>query len=786
MSYLSDSVSPSVAKQSSAWVLPLSLAVLCVLMAVFSLYSWQITLTSGDNEIAHINQVVLQNSRAIVQQREAGFKMLGQRLSVLSESGLKTEGQTLLDNIIHFPNGVRSIAYITAAGGQRFYASASGDGADPATVSVFSREIQAAHASSQVIKGAPEWDALNGEWLLPIFFAVRNDNSGEVVGTITARVTLQDRLNGWEEINLGRDTRIVVVGVDGIPRYSAPDFNSFSSHEGLRLMQSIMSRIRHQDSNSGWLDIRQWTTGDNVDYRVHFARIEPGLYSLVLRPREVYRQALLQSLQPAFWILLLLVMGTVFIHILVMNQQRRYRAYLLFQAHHDPLTGLLNRGRLLQLINSSIHKQADNPLTLVLLNLDYFNRVNDQHGHSVGDQVLRQVPARLQTVLSSHDWVARHSGDEFMIVLRDANSLGSQDVLIMALMASLQDEFEVENRIIRLGVSVGVATYPEDASSAEDLLGKADAALHKAKADGRGQIVNYSCSIAEQMLRSKKLEHEMEGCWKRNEMRVHYQPQVDCQTGELVGAEALVRWYNRDLGNVSPAEFIPLAEATGMIRQIDTYVMREACAFIQQLSELCQKPLRISVNLSPANLLDSELIHDISGLLSRYALEPQQLTVEITETAMLNDFEKAAQQLSQLRAIGVGVSVDDFGTGYSSLAYIHKLPVTEIKIDRSFIDQIGTDPHDRALTSAVIAMGRRLQLEVVAEGVEDAEQWRILAGQKCDTIQGYHIARPMHCNDFLHFARTQRPRPAYTRGDDDQTMPASTAAAIPATSSAHS
>ncbi len=784
MSYLSDSVSPAVAKQSSAWVLPLSLAVLCVLMAVFSLYSWQITLASGDSDIEHINRVMLQNSHAIVRQREAGFDMLGQRLSVMSDSALKREGQTLLDNIIHFSNGVRSIAYITAAGGQRVYASVTGDAADQAAVSVFGSEIQAAQASSQVIKGAPEWDALSGEWLLPVFFAVRNGKTGDAVGIIMARVTLQDRLNGWEEINLGQDTRIAVVGVDGIPRYSAPDFNSFSSHEGFRLLQSIMSRILRQDSESGWLDIRQWTAGDNVDYRVHFARIEPGLYSLVLRPLDVYRQALLQSLQPAFWILVLLVIGTVFIQVLVMNQQRRYRAHLLFQAHHDPLTGLLNRGRLLQLINNSIHKHADSPLTLVLLNLDYFNRVNDQYGHAVGDQVLCQVPARLQTVLSSHDWVARHSGDEFMIVLRDTGSLGSQDVLIMALMASLQDEFEVENRLIRLSVSVGVATYPEDASSAEDLLGKADAALHKAKADGRGQIVNYSCSIAEQMLRSKKLEHEMEGCWTRNEMRVHYQPQVDCQTGELVGAEALVRWYNRDLGNVSPAEFIPLAEATGMIRQIDTYVMREACAFIQQLSELCQKPLRISVNLSPANLLDSGLIHDVSGLLSRYALEPQQLTVEITETAMLNDFEKAAQQLSQLRAIGVGVSLDDFGTGYSSLAYVHKLPVTEIKIDRSFIDQIGTDAHDRALTSAVIAMGRRLQLEVVAEGVEDAEQWRILAGQKCDTIQGYHIARPMPCADFLQFVRTQRPQ--CVRGGDDQKIPASTAAAIPATTSAHS
>jgi len=234
-------------------------------------------------------------------------------------------------------------------------------------------------------------------------------------------------------------------------------------------------------------------------------------------------------------------------------------------------------------------------------------------------------------------------------------------------------------------------------------------------------------------------------------MQVHYQPQVDCRSGALIGAEALVRWKNKSLGNVSPAEFIPVAEAIGAVRQIDRFVMAEACAFIHQISQQFSRPLRISINLSPEHLLDPAMITEVTELIRRYDLAPQQLVLEITETAVLNDFERAAQQVSQLRALGVGVSVDDFGTGYSSLSYIHKLPVTEIKIDRSFVDQIATDLHDRALTSAVIAMGKRLHLEVVAEGVETASQWQILLEQHCDILQGFYISKPMAASDFIAF-----------------------------------
>ena len=756
MPYSTIPVRAAVSRQSSGWVLALSISALCVLLAVFMLYSWGHTQLTEDNDIARINKSVVQSLYTVADLQTEGLFSLGQLLASLSDGELKTEGQDALHSYVRFP-GIFSISYI-GPDGRVFLEASSRPGFRP-DFSMYSRQLSEARSNGKLIQESPVWIPAEGEWLFPLFLAVRKADSDGVPGVLSVLTTLNSKLMNRQGMSLERDTSIVIVGQDGFIRYALPELKRFNDSYGRSLMQHIVRQIDRQGGGEGWLDAAYENTSGRVEYRVHYEQLEPDLYSLVLRPRAVYRQALLSTAQPAFIIFFLLLAGVVVVHVVVLRQQQSYRTDLLFQARHDPLTGLYNRSRLLELMNNSIRLHPEQPLTLVLINLDQFNQVNDKHGHPVGDEVLRQVPQRLQTVLSEGDWIARHSGDEFMVVFRDPLSLASQDVLIMALMAALQDEFEVGNRVIRLTACAGVATYPYDSSNAEELLGKADAALHKAKADGRCQLVSYSCALAAEMQRAKKLEHELEGCWARDEIYVHYQPQVNCHSGELIGAEALVRWCNHDLGNVSPAEFIPVAEATGIVSQIDRYVMQQACVFIRQLSELCQRPLRISVNLSPAHLLDPGMFDEVSELLSRFALEPQQLVLEITETAMLNDFEKAVQQVSQLRSLGVGVSVDDFGTGYSSLAYIHKLPVTEIKIDRSFVDQICTDLHDRALTSAIIAMGKRLHLEVVAEGVEDAEQWRILAEQNCDSIQGYYVSRPMTAGDFMRFAADNQVQP---------------------------
>lgn len=743
---------------SKSWILALALLVLAGLLASFTVYSWKITRASVDLEIAHINRIATQNYQSLQQRRFEGLRAAGLKLLTLQQQD-PAGAEQLLKTVIDISSGLRSVIFLNEERQPLLYVNRNERSSQelPDTTQ-FSEEIASAINSGSMTSAAPVWDTTSGEWLLPLFVAVKDPASGRLRGVAAAWVSLQDRVGSWGSIDLGQETSIAILGDDGIPRYVAPHANLFASAGGHEFLKRILGLIETSSAADGWVDagFPQEKTVPDTEYRVHYSVIGPGLYSLVVRPYSFYYGAMTTRMQPAVWLFLLLSVITVAMHFVVQGQQSRYRDRLEFEVDHDPLTGLLNRTRLLRLMNHSIRQSPDEPMILIMVNLDHFNRVNDQHGHAMGDAVLQQAALRLRSVIGEDDWLARHSGDEFMVVLRSENSLRSEDMLIMAMHAALQEVFEVSSHTIRVSASIGVAHYPHDGSCAEELLGKADAALHKAKNDGRGQVVSYSNSIGRQLQREKVLERQLDGCCSRSEMRVHYQPQVDCRSGELIGAEALVRWNNPELGSVSPAEFIPVAEKTGMIADIDCHVMREACGFVQQLSELCQKPLRMSVNLSASHLLDPGLLDEIRELIRNFALEPQQLVLEITETAMLSDFERAAQQVHQLRALGVGISVDDFGTGYSSLAYIHRLPVTEIKIDRSFVDQITSDLHDRALTSAIIAMGKRLNLEVVAEGVEDADQWQILLDQHCDTVQGYHIARPMTGDDFVRFALKNR------------------------------
>ncbi len=741
--------------RASGWVLPLAIFVLTLLLLTFAVQSWFVSRSVFDNEIAHINRVALQNARSVMIARRESFNLLGQELLALDALQQPDAGRDTLEKVAFFMPGVVSLGLARSDGQMVLYTTPRESHANPVTLPNLqqqsSRLFRKALDSEDVVTGPPVWQNSSREWMLPLFYAVRDSYHGEVLAVLTGLVRLQDRLARWDGVDLGTDTSVVIVSSDGVPRYAVPVFNAYDSHAGRAFMQELMQQITDSKSDEGWL-VHDWKQDrSRLTYRVHYSRIGDDLFNLVVRPQSSLWQAWRDRIEPALLAFLALLLGSIGVHRIVLRQQQLYQHNLLFQAHHDPLTGLLNRARLLHLMKESMLDDPEVAFSLLIIDLDYFNRINDQHGHAIGDALLKLVPQRLQSILSPGDWLARQGGDEFLVVFRNELSFRGRDVLTQAIKAALEEEFEIHNRVISVSASIGVANFPRDAIDPNDLLGKANAALYQAKGDGRNCIVHYSDDIAALSRRSKELERQLDGCWQRNEMQVHYQPQVDCRTGALIGAEALVRWKNKSLGNVSPAEFIPVAEAIGAVRQIDRFVMAEACAFIHQISQQFSRPLRISINLSPEHLLDPAMITEVTELIRRYDLAPQQLVLEITETAVLNDFERAAQQVSQLRALGVGVSVDDFGTGYSSLSYIHKLPVTEIKIDRSFVDQIATDLHDRALTSAVIAMGKRLHLEVVAEGVETASQWQILLEQHCDTLQGFYISKPMAASDFIAF-----------------------------------
>lgn len=424
---------------------------------------------------------------------------------------------------------------------------------------------------------------------------------------------------------------------------------------------------------------------------------------------------------------------------------KRYQEALEFQANHDALTGLPNRNLLQDRIRQAI-VHADRYHTLVavaLVNLDNFALINDTLGRDYGDRVLKEIALRVPPGVRSLDTVSRLGGDEFVLVSYGYANEDAVSAELQRVRDVLSRPFDVDGREIYITTSVGVVLYPQDGKSVDELLRNANAAMHSAKQRGRNNVQFYApdmnARIGERLDLYGKLRHALE----RNEFLLNYQPQLDLRTGRIVGMEALIRWKHPELGMVSPARFIPIAEETGLIIPIGEWVLRSACVQNRQWQDAGMAPIVIAVNLSARQFREKELVEIVARTLRETQLEPRYLELEITESVVMDNPAEMIVRLKALRDMGLQLSIDDFGTGYSSLNYLKRFPVTRLKIDQSFVRDLTTDPDDAAIARAVITLGHTLNLRVIAEGVETKEQLDFLRLFGCDEKQGYYFSKPL-------------------------------------------
>ena len=435
--------------------------------------------------------------------------------------------------------------------------------------------------------------------------------------------------------------------------------------------------------------------------------------------------------------------------------RKQTEADLAFQASHDALTRLPNRLLLRERIEHTLGETADGKkaAALLLLDLDRFKEVNDTLGHAAGDLLLQEVSRRLTGALRAQDMVARLGGDEFAILLPDA---GESTVLHLAgrLWEELESPFLIEEQSLTIGASIGIALYPDHGRDLDLLLQHADVAMYEAKRKHRRAVV-YSPTQDQYTMQRLALVRDLRQAIQDQDLMLYYQPKIDCATGDLHGVEALLRWLHPDRGFIPPDQFIPLAEQTGLIDPLTTWVLETALRQCQAW-KLTGRSIPVAVNLSARALQDQRLPPLISQLLPRYGLSPALLTLEITESSLMLDPAGAESVLTRLHTLGVRLSIDDFGAGYSSLAYLKNLPVQEVKIDKSFVLDMktATDIKGAAIVRSVITLAHALDLRVVAEGVEDAETKMILDDLDCDTIQGYHISRALPASDLDRWLRT--------------------------------
>ncbi|MEM5382018.1 EAL domain-containing protein [Paraburkholderia phymatum] len=435
-------------------------------------------------------------------------------------------------------------------------------------------------------------------------------------------------------------------------------------------------------------------------------------------------------------------------HIAVINDVTaliRYQEQLEYQANYDSLTRLPNRNLLRDRLQHAliVAERHHKGVAVVFIDLDGFKNVNDSLGHSVGDRLLSVVADRLARCARASDTVARHGGDEFVIVMTDTVDEQSLIAWMERVRASISEPVWLDGTELYVGCSMGASLYPQDGEDVETLMKKADLAMYRAKDMGRNTFQFYQPEMNVSAGARLNMERRLRRALRDNEFLLHYQPQVDIETGQVVGMEALVRWRDPEVGLIPPSQFIPVAEESGLIGPLSEWVLREACRQNKAWQDKGLPPARVSVNLSARQFQQRDIAKLVTQVLAETGLEPQYLELELTESTIMRNAEEAVTMLTELHALGIGLAIDDFGTGYSSLSYLKRFPVDRLKIDRSFVSDIGESSDDETITSAIIALAHSLNLQVIAEGVETSTQLDFLKERACDEMQGYFFAKPL-------------------------------------------
>jgi len=444
-------------------------------------------------------------------------------------------------------------------------------------------------------------------------------------------------------------------------------------------------------------------------------------------------------------------------HVAVLSditQQKRTEQELRYLANFDTLTNLPNRTLLSERLSRAIvrARRENNRVAVLFLDLDRFKDINDSLGHAAGDRILRSAAVRLQQTVGQHHTVARLGGDEFTVVLENLGTPEEADKIAREIIMAFEAPLIIDERQeVSISPSIGISLYPDHGQVPTELLKQSDTAMYQAKAAGRRTFVRYDDAMDVSIRQRATISGALRKVIDRGELYLVYQPRLALQSSRITGVEALLRWNSPEHGDIPPAQFIPLAEESGLILEIGEWVLREACLTLRRWHQHGLGELNIAVNMSVLQLLRGNFPDVVRRILADTGVPPQSLELELTESVLMANAAQTATKLQAFRELGVSLAIDDFGTGYSSLAYLKRLPITTIKIDKEFIGDLTHDPDDAAITSTVIAMAHSLGLNVVAEGVETEAQMQFLSAHQCDEIQGFWVSPPLDAHGCLAF-----------------------------------
>jgi len=740
------------------------LVILMVSFIAFSINTWFAVKNQKQNELKAVNKIVSQSILNTLIKHESTLSILGERLIDLGALSKPENGRSLIEHMLVTDPGMGGFG-LARLDGQLILVTRLKQGTPLPNLKddeINRRSFERAIQTKKLRLAPPYYMRALKEWVIPIRVPVSGTNN-TLAAMMTAGYKISGSNAGWSDLSLPKQVSLSVIRQDGYVQYKFPITVNYQSVYGHKVPLVLQQQvINASDSDNAFYAKLSDTAEERLFY--YSAIPEYEIYTLVSIPMSQIRDYFISRLSmPSLFFLVICVIGIIAFRRIHKNQ-RQYEDNLIYQATHDALTDLPNRVYLVEYLDEKLElaDREESKLAVLFLDLDFFKKINDSFGHAVGDKLLKRVGQRLLTLVSENSLVTRQGGDEFVVIKNRYTELSEIEQLAMIIINALLKPFQIDNKDLLVGTSIGISVYPDDGKDADTLLKNADSALYKAKEDGRCSYAMYSEELYAKVKRRLNIEEALFRALDKKELFVLYQPQARCRgmqgkTIEISGMEALIRWNNEALGMVAPDEFIPIAEDLGLIRDLDNFVMHCAIKDTIDLNKSLGMSFNISINVSAKQLMAKEFPGQVKEVLLQHDFMPNLLTVELTETALLNEFEYAIKQLHKIRELGVGVAIDDFGTGYSSLSYLHKLPATEIKVDRSFVRDILIDRHDAVLTRSIIQMGQGLNLHVVAEGVESEDHLIQLKEYGCDYIQGYWLSKPIDIEQLKSFVLNQGP-----------------------------
>jgi len=596
--------------------------------------------------------------------------------------------------------------------------------------------------------GRPEYGQVIHEWRFPFRYTARDD-AGNPLFLIQAAIPLESGMNFLRAISLPPRSLVGILREDGLQQARWP-LDDPDKVFGRNLNGPLVNAIRKQPQalkgfftgHSPWMYTEQKRLGA-------YTRLPSmPMYAYVSIPYHTILSKWWEHNSPVLAVFMVFVAIFGAIAFWVTVEERQHSEELLSQARRDPLTGLANRAGAEDLLARQIQQamQLDRVFTLMFFDLDRFKDINDALGHGSGDQLLIEVGKRAKGILRQGDILARLGGDEFLIILPDS-TLANAEKTAKRIIQAFEAPFLLEMQRLKMSCSVGIAVFPDHGTDKETLLKHADTAMYEAKRLGRSGYACYEGGLGQRIQQRIKLASHMHDAFANSEFTLHYQSIVNIRSGQVVAAEALLRWTDRDGVSHSPIDFIPIAEESGFILPLGEWILKTACMQAKAWLDL-GLDLRVSVNLSTRQFLDPDLSHKVLSILEECDLPASRLELEITEGAAMLDPESSVEVLGQLKSIGVQIAIDDFGTGYSSLSYLKRLPADTIKIDKSFVDGVSDESDDRAIVHSILALARALDKHTIAEGIETVGQRQVLENAGCRLGQGFLFSHPLPAEEF--------------------------------------